>query len=244
MNIDFATQQIFEFTNERLKGNCKSILDVGAGNGELAWCLKQSGYRVTALEPNSKHHPQIQRYELDFVARPIEELSSMEFDSILFIRSLHHVDDLFKALSTSANMLNQDGILIVDDFDLARMDQRTAQWVAATTRKLVEQEMLEINDDFDTSTIGQLLHCQDPMEPWIESRSSVHPAGDMIAEIEKHFTSESTTYGPYLYRYFCQHVKDNFQNHQVLQELLEQELECISQKTINAIGLRIVAKKS
>src|SRR5918992_6331542 len=83
------------------------VLEVGCGKGELARAMARAGHSVTAIDPRAPEGPLFQRVR-------IEEFSDPgPFDYVVASLSLHHVEDLGRALDKIANLLRGGGALIV-----------------------------------------------------------------------------------------------------------------------------------
>ena len=79
------------------------VLEVGCGEGELARALARAGHSVTAIDPWAPEGPIFRR------AR-IEEFSDPgQFDYVVASLSLHHVEDLGRALGKRADLLRPGG---------------------------------------------------------------------------------------------------------------------------------------
>jgi SAM-dependent methyltransferase len=96
------------------------VLEVGAGDGELAAALDKAGYEVVAIDPGS---------EADGVRRvPLHELDEPPFDAAAAVVSLHHVEPLAESLARLAALVRPGGVLAIDEVDFARVDERAARW--------------------------------------------------------------------------------------------------------------------
>jgi SAM-dependent methyltransferase len=96
------------------------VLEVGAGDGELAAALAAAGYEVVGIDPAS---------EVDGV-RPValHELDEEPFDAALAVVSLHHVEPLGESLERLAALVRPGGVLALDEIDFERLDERAARW--------------------------------------------------------------------------------------------------------------------
>jgi SAM-dependent methyltransferase len=98
------------------------VLEVGAGDGELALALASGGYDVVAIDPASS---------ADHVrAIPLHELGepAASFDAAVAIVSLHHVEPLRESCRRLAEVVRPGGTLVLDEIDVERFDERAAGW--------------------------------------------------------------------------------------------------------------------
>jgi SAM-dependent methyltransferase len=96
------------------------VLEVGAGDGELAAALAAAGYEVVAIDPSS---------EVENVRRvALHELDEPPFDAALAVVSLHHVEPLAESLARLAALVRPGGVLVIDEIDFERLDERAARW--------------------------------------------------------------------------------------------------------------------
>jgi SAM-dependent methyltransferase len=96
------------------------VLEIGAGDGELAAALTAAGYEVVAIDPAS---------EAENVRRvALHELDEEPFDAAVAVVSLHHVEPLGESLERLATLVRPGGTLVVDEVDFERLDERAARW--------------------------------------------------------------------------------------------------------------------
>ncbi len=80
------------------------VLEVGCGEGELARAMARAGHSVTAIDPRAPEGPIFRRVR-------IEEFSDPHpFDFVVASLSLHHVEDLGRALDKVADSLCAGGL--------------------------------------------------------------------------------------------------------------------------------------
>jgi SAM-dependent methyltransferase len=98
------------------------VLEVGAGDGELAGALRGLGYDVLAIDPASE--------AAGVLPVALHELSEADasFDAAVAVLSLHHVDPLAESCRRLAALLRPGGPLVIDEFDVERYDERAASW--------------------------------------------------------------------------------------------------------------------
>ena len=96
------------------------VLEVGAGDGELAAALAGAGHEVVAIDPAS---------ETEAVRRvALHELDEAPFDAAVAVVSLHHIEPLGESFERLGALLRPGGMLVVDEVDFERFDARAARW--------------------------------------------------------------------------------------------------------------------
>jgi SAM-dependent methyltransferase len=102
------------------------VLEVGAGQGELAGVLREAGYDVVAIDPAAEDADGVEPVALLDVAA-----DDGSFDAAVAVVSLHHIDPLAESCARLAAAVRPGGVLVVDEFDLDRFDERAARWQLA-----------------------------------------------------------------------------------------------------------------
>ena len=95
------------------------VLEVGAGDGELAAALAAAGHDVVAIDPEGE--PPVRPLRL-------HELEEQPFDAAIAVVSLHHVEPLDESVRRLAELVRPGGTLAVDEVDFDRFDERAAAW--------------------------------------------------------------------------------------------------------------------
>jgi SAM-dependent methyltransferase len=148
------------------------VLEIGAGDGELAVALADAGYEVVAIDPAS---------EIEAV-RPValHELDEPDasFDAAVAIVSLHHVEPLEESFARLAALVRPGGLLVIDEVDFERFDERAARW------------WLDHADRDD-----------DPAEMVAAVRGHMHTLARLSEALAPHFATGEPIRGPYLYRW-------------------------------------------
>jgi 2-polyprenyl-3-methyl-5-hydroxy-6-metoxy-1,4-benzoquinol methylase len=126
------------------------LLEVGAGDGELAAALRNDGFDVRAIDPAGGAHG-VQQVALVDLDAP-----EAEFDAAIAMLSLHHLEPLDESLSRLAAVLRPGAVLVVDEFDVTTFDRRAADWLLARWR----EQGREIHGDAGafTSDVRDHLH--------------------------------------------------------------------------------------
>ena len=104
---------------KNIPDNVDSILDVGAGSGELAKKLSAKGFKVDCVSPSSFLSDSIESKlpaESKLFRTTLENLETENrYDLILFSESFQYVK-LQKGIEQCARLLNRDGYLLICDF--------------------------------------------------------------------------------------------------------------------------------
>ena len=154
------------------------VLEVGAGDGELARLLAAAGYDVLAIDPEPGAG--------DVLPVALAELDEPEasFDAAVAVVSLHHIDPLGDSCERLARVLRPGATLVVDEFDIDLFDERAESWWLEQRRAL--DAAVEI------STLAEKL---------AHMRAELHPLTRIQAELEAHFELGPPMRGSYLYRW-------------------------------------------
>lgn len=122
------TSDLLAFVRASLPVPPLRVLEIGAGDGELAEALRGAGYEVTAIDPGAKDGSGVE---------PVALLDAGgEFDAAVAVVSLHHVEPLERSCEHLAALLPAGAPLVVDELDAERYDERAAEWWLAQRRAL------------------------------------------------------------------------------------------------------------
>jgi 2-polyprenyl-3-methyl-5-hydroxy-6-metoxy-1,4-benzoquinol methylase len=153
------------------------VLEIGAGDGELARALREDGYEVLAIDPEPRGDgvQPLALLELDGSIAP--------FDAALAVTSLHHVEPLEASIERLAGALEPGASLVVDEFDVGTFDEDAAEWWLRQRRAL---------GGAPEKSAAELV---------VEHREHLHSLTRIVAALQPHFEVETPVYGPYLYRW-------------------------------------------
>ena len=153
------------------------VLEIGAGDGELARALRDDGYEVLAIDPEPRGE--------DVQPLALIELheSIAPFDAALAVTSLHHVEPLEASIARLAEVLEPGAVLVVDEFDVGTFDEQAAEWWLRQRRAL---------GGAPEKSATELVS---------EHRAHLHPLERIVVALEPQFELETPVYGPYLYRW-------------------------------------------
>jgi SAM-dependent methyltransferase len=153
------------------------VLEIGAGDGELAQALRDDGYGVLAIDPEPRGNDvqPLALIELDNAAVP--------FDAAVAVTSLHHVEPLEASIARLAEVLAPGAVLVVDEFDVGTFDEPAAEWWLRQRQAL---------GGAPEKSAAELV---------TEHRAHLHSLEQIVAALEPHFELGAPVYGPYLYRW-------------------------------------------
>ncbi len=169
--------EVEEWVRANLPAPPARVLEIGAGEGELARSLRTSGYDVTAIDPKSE--------VADVKAIALADLPQQgeQFDAAVAVVSLHHVDPLEASLERLASELAPGAPLLVDEFDATQLDKRAAAW-------WLEQRRARGDEDPETA---------EELGPKMQAR--VHSIELIVRVLSRWFELGPPKRGTYLYRW-------------------------------------------
>lgn len=206
---------VLRFVRESLPEAPSRVLEVGAGDGELARALTADGYDVVAIDPAAST-ALVRPMALHELQEPVRS-----FDAAVAVVSLHHVDPLHSSCRRLAELVRPGGTLVLDEIDVERFDGRAARW-------WLEHRPPDHEHDQDHG------HGHEPLAPeaavaWL--RHHCHALGLMEDALVEGFELGALVRGPYLYRW------------DLGPELRVPEEELIAAGRLPAVGVRIVGTR-
>jgi len=172
-----ADIEVAAFVRANLPAPPCGVLEVGAGEGELATALTATTYAVTAIDPDPRGA------NVHGVALADLDAKAGAFQAAVAIRSLHHVDPLMPSLQRLAEVLEPGAPLVIDEMDVAAFDSRAADWWLR--QKAARGEAPD-------KTAEQLVD---------EHRAHLHPLDGILEALAAWFTVGAPVRGPWLYRW-------------------------------------------
>jgi SAM-dependent methyltransferase len=169
--------EVRAFVRANLPAPPARILEVGAGDGDLARALAELDYDVLAIDPEPQG--------VNVQAAALHELDepASSFDAAIAVVSLHHIDPLDESARRLAEVLKPGAAFLVDEFDVAAFDRHAATWWLEQRRNLGAE---------DERTADDVVH---------EYRAHLHPLQRMIEALEARFEIGTPLRGAYLYRW-------------------------------------------
>jgi SAM-dependent methyltransferase len=165
-----ANDDVIAYVLASLPAPPARVLEVGAGDGWLATAL--DGYDVLAIDPASEA-PHVRRVALVDLDEP-----DASFDAAVAVVSLHHVEPLEASCEKLAALVRPGGVLVVDEVDFERVDERAARW------------WLDRRDD-STHTPEDIARAREHMHPLARVREALAPWFEVGEPVR----------GPYLHRW-------------------------------------------
>jgi SAM-dependent methyltransferase len=172
------TDELIGFVRSALPPAPARVLEVGAGEGELAALLRGLGYVVLAIDPASET-PAVEPVALQEVGEP-----AGSFDAAVAIVSLHHVEPLHESAARLAELVRPGGRVVIDEFDVERFDVRAATWWS-----------------MQRAAIGN-VHDHTPADLVEHYRDHLHTLAEITGALEDAFALGDAVRGPYLYRWY------------------------------------------
>jgi SAM-dependent methyltransferase len=166
------TPDVTAFVRAALPAPPARVLEVGAGDGELAGVLAGAGYEVVAIDPAAAS-PAVRAVRLHQLDGP-----PASFDAALAVVSLHHVEPLVESCRRLAELVRPGGTLAVDEFDVDRLDERAARWWLAHSG-----------------------HARQPAELVADMREHLHSLGRLREELDRWFRLGEPVRGAYMHRW-------------------------------------------
>jgi SAM-dependent methyltransferase len=200
------TPDLLAFVRSSLPQLPARVLEIGAGRGELALALQAAGYEVTAIDPAAEPGSHVQRLSL-------LDVGGM-FDAAVAVVALHHVDPLVRSCAHLATLMAPGAILVIDEVDIDRYDERAVRWWLGQRRALGFSE-----DE------------QDPAGMLEELRHHIFPLSSIHAALRPHFDFGQPIRGPYLHRW------------ELRPGLHEAEIDLIAEGLLPAVGCRQIATR-
>ncbi len=126
-----AQSTFLDFAGAHLPAPPARVLEVGCGRGELTTALAAAGYDVLGIDPLAPQGDLFRRIRLEDL-----EPADGPYDAVVASYSLHHIRDLDHALDLAVELLEPDGLLVLDEFGWDLADEPTLDWLYGQRRAL------------------------------------------------------------------------------------------------------------
>ena len=173
------------------------VLEVGCGEGELARTLARAGHSVTAIDPRAPEGTIFRRVRIEKFSEPDR------FDYVVASLSLHHVEDLGRALDKIADLLRAGGTLVVVELAWDRFDEATAEWAlerlpAASSSEKSSWLQRRCWEWARGGQGGSRAPAEAHFAGWA-SEEGFHSSRRMRDELGRRFVERHFAWAPYLY---------------------------------------------
>ena len=201
------------FVTANLPPSPARILEVGCGEGRLTSALIDLGYHAHGIDPRAPDGPAFERVQL-------EELRvDQPYDAAVAVVSLHHLHDLPLAVERLADAIAPGGLLVIDEFDRARLDPATTAWLWRQRQALATVGLGHAPDHATAEEHHAAL---------VDGLAAILTWDTVREALAAHFDERSCERVGYLYRY---------ETHPALQPL---EQAMIDAGAVAATGVRYV----
>lgn len=225
-----------EFVKRSLPAGCRRVLEVGCGAGDLAVLLAHEGFEVVALDVDPGMVALAQDLGVDARVAQWPESLDEQFDAVLFTRSLHHIHPLPESVAAAVGCLAPGGCVVVEDFAVEAVDQRTLAWFTGAIRLLRQSGLLP----GDGELLENLLRTDGALAAWQEHHDhDLHRAALMEAELRGALAEVTVEAAPYLFRYLGGALANAPGRDALVRALAEQEAKLIADGAIVALGWRL-----
>jgi SAM-dependent methyltransferase len=222
-------RRVEEFVLGNIGDSPTRVLEVGCGEGELALALARAGHSVTAIDPQAPEGPIFRRVRIEEFTDPAQ------FDHVVAILSLHHVEDLGMAVSNMADLLRAGGTLLVVEFAWDRIDEATAEWALERLPVASQTEKHSwLGRRCQEWARGGARETRAPAESYFAewaSEEGFHSSLLIRDELGRRFVERFFEWVPYLYPELREDVSES------------DESAAIEAGTINATGFRYVGTR-
>jgi SAM-dependent methyltransferase len=234
----FETRYTYDFIKRFLSPECRCILEVGCGTGELAARLSKDGYSIVAIDSDGDSIAAARRLGVNAHVATWPDFESGQFDAVLFTRSLHHIHPLPESIKRAAESLVKGGLIIVEDFAYESTDEKTLRWFASAIRFLEATGLLAAGDE----SLNKVLSKAETLKDWRENHENeLHTAAEIDAQLEKLFGRVIRENAAYYFRYTANAITATEKRDAIVQAFADQEETLAADSSIVALGRRFVA---
>jgi SAM-dependent methyltransferase len=239
---DVPTLETLAFVRAHLPPPPARILEVGCGDGALAYRLQTLGYRLVAIDASAKAIARAVERGLDARVVQWPDFEEAPFDVVMFTRSLHHIRPLDQAVARAKHLLTEQGRVVVEDFAFSEIAPLAAEWLYQILAILSETRVLRSDGG---GFAAQLLREGGGLAAWQAAHDPhLHTADAMLTCLRHYFPAVEATTAPYLYRYVCAVLEEDTVGSALALRILELEKRFAKLGNAPLIGRRFVAHRS
>jgi SAM-dependent methyltransferase len=237
---DVPTAETLAFVTSYLPPSPCRILEVGSGDGALAGRLKELGHQLLAIDASADAVARARQQGVQAKQARWPDFDEGTYDVVLFIRSLHHMDDLQGAIRQARKLLASGGRVIVEDFAVDGLTALASEWLyqllsVFDTAGLIRREGAEFPN--------WLLQHAGALDSWRTAHGHHLHSGDaMLNSLKEHFPKVDTAVAPYLYRYICPLFRKDADRRGLALRILDLERRFAAVGGMSLIGRRFVGR--
>ena len=236
----FETRYTYDFIRRFLSSECRRILEVGCGAGELAAHLSKDGFTVVAIDSDPDSIAAARKLGVDARAATWPDFADGPFDAVLFTRSLHHIHPLDRSVRHAADSLTDSGRVIVEDFAYDSADEKTLRWFTSAIGVIRAAGLFVEGDE----SVSKTLSKAQTLEAWQQNHDhDLHTGAEIETELEKPFGRIISEKAAYYFRYIANAIIATDRRNAIVQAIAEQEETLAADGSIVALGRRFVAKR-
>ncbi len=236
---NFPVYYTLDYVLHNLPANCRRILEVGCGEGELARNLLDVGFEVVAVDDDLDAVTAARQLGVTVHHGVWPELDVSGFDAVLFTRSLHHVRSLRRAVEQAQVVLNPAGRVIVEDFRYTDLDKGTIMWFAGMVRLLMATGVIDCRDDWLTP----FSEAKDPVSLWRTNHGhDLHSADAIHGVLREVFGKVERIGAAYFFRYVSSVISERNRRERIGKVFSDIEEFLVDSNQIEPLGQRFVAQ--
>jgi SAM-dependent methyltransferase len=236
MPLTIPASHTLEFVRLFLPASPVTVVEVGAGTGELAAALSALGHSVVPIDSDRDAVLTMRTRGLDAVLARWPDHVRTPAHTVVFSRSLHHLP-LAAAVKHARNILLPDGRIIVEDFAFADMPETALSWLRDLLLRLTTQGVWQTPS---RGFLADVLAGADLQALNAGDHHEVASAEAMRASLIAEGTLIHESRVAYFYRYLLDGLSDAETSHQVLSQVLREETEAIRTGALWPLGRRWV----
>jgi SAM-dependent methyltransferase len=237
MLVSVPASHTLAFIRQFLPVSPASLIEVGAGNGELSATLGALRYSVIAIDSDPDAVSAMQGRGVNAVLASWPGYAGPAVDAVIFSRSLHHLP-LDAAVKHAKSLLASSGRLIVEDFAFAEMPGTALTWLRSLLVRLAGEGIWCAPSD---GFLAQVLAQTDTV-PVSADDHEIASADAMRRVLAAHGTLIHDAAAAYFYRYLVPGLPTTPAGAAVLRRTLQEESKAIAGGTLWPLGRRWVAQ--
>ncbi len=222
----------------RALSGCRRVLEVGCGRGRLAASLARRGFEVTAIDWDLAVLEAIDAPGLLFAEADFLSFEGGPYDAVVFVASLHHVSPLAAAVAQLRRLVALDGLVLLDEFDIAAPDEATARWHYERQEELARLGLYPRERIFQGGETALARWRSEHQET-----PPLHTGSEMLSALGEAFPRIDVRGGLYLFRYLCTGLPETPAGSAAAARVIRGERTGIRSGALRPVGLRAIARR-